>query len=408
MPGRRVPASHPAGQLSSDTCRTEIGCGLRCYYEADQGTPLQQTNERPYVGSISYSIEVEQGGQLLINQKAVPPPAEVTAGEEDILAWALSQVRLTYANYYGDDSTIELTLKVHDRRPGGLLRRSKFVNPGDGIDLESLISDRAAEESPPAEEGLTSPPEQQTPPPPPRPAPSAQPQETSPASPPSQEGPTPDNQAAKEEEVSNEPPDESPLPEQHPPAAERMEPAPDSAPVMEEPQPAPAPAPVSQQQVQPQQTPSAPAPEDSLSHEERMARQRGWKRLDPDKVTRPKIGAAESKGRPSAAGIMKEARKQKWVQAVGIAAVIILVIVGFRVFNGGTTYEAFCVDQRTMTRAVTGVACQDSEDTNHRWWYTADKDGTPEVGETINEEAGSFDEPSGDKDEINKNVENPD
>lgn len=335
----------------------------------------------------SYTVVVEPDARLFINQQVVPTPDEVTSNGEDVLGWALDQVRETFGSYHAQDQTSELTLKVEDRRPGGLKRRAKFTHPEQGISLHSLQAGRSR-----VTQEATTPAKSQprTAPPPPKPVPATPtptPTEPTPAPIPAEdESPGQvEQQAAPAEPAAAEMPPTQPAP----PATEKQPPRQVSAPA--------SPA-----------TPVLTPPRVAGSREEKLARERGWEKLSREKVTRPQIGSAENEGRSKRAGLLVEARKQKWVQSVGIALVILLVIVGFRVFNGGTTYEAFCVDQRTMTRTVTGVACEDSEDTNHRWWYTSNEKSFPGVGDSIDTEAGTFDEPSGDKDVIEKHVEKDD
>lgn len=349
----------------------------------------------------SYTVVVEAGSRLLINQQVVPTPDEVNSGAEDVLGWALNQVREQYAALHAEDPANELTLMVTDHRPGGLKRRARFTHPDEGITLGSFqgsgSGDSAKGEEPQLQPATQPEPETPRPPPPPRATPT-------PAAPPA---PAPD----PEEPPAQEPVAEhtEPQPEATAEGDQQTPPASGAAPTTTSPQPRGT----TQAPAQPE--PSKPAPEErapsrdldtsSVPRGEQGARSPGWRKIDPDKITRPKAGSDESNGRSKRTGIIASAKKQKWVQSVGIGVLVLLVIVGFRVFNSGDTYEAYCVDQRTQTRSVTGVACQDSSDTNHRWWYTSDKENAPDVGDSINSGDGTFDEPSGDKVTINRHVE---
>lgn len=339
----------------------------------------------------SYTVVVEAGGRLLINQQVVQTPDEVTSGAEDVLGWALTQVREQYAALHAQDSANDLTLKVEDRRPGGLMRRAKFTHPDEGITLASFQGVEAAtvakEEVPPVER-----PDPETPPPqpPPRAAPAAPAAAPAPAEQPPAQEVTPSVEESQPE-VADEP---SPV---QGPVSAPADAGPQAAPARQEEAPAPA--------RPPSTTPSRDLDTSSAPRDVQGARGTGWRKIEPDKITRPQVGSAKSDGRSIRTGIIASARQQKWVQSVGIGVVILLVIVGFRMFNGGEAYEAYCVDQRTQTRAVAGVACQDSEDTNHRWWYTSDKENAPDVGDSINSSEGTFDEPKGDKVTINRHVE---
>lgn len=356
--------------------------------------------------SYSYTVVVEPDHRLFINEQVVPTPPEAT--HDDVLGWALEQIRGMYASYYASDESSELTLKVEDRRPGGVKRRAKFKHPEGGISLASLRGDGPqglpqADATPTAEPQAAA--QVVAVPPPPPPVRPAAPRMDPPQAP-----------ATPAEPARTEPPPPSPSPAapQMPPvpwgpqpttavantpASSGNLPATEVTTAGQPPMRGPAPA---------SPTPPAPSASHVLTRDEELARERGWQRLAQDKVTRPQIGSAENEGRSKGVGLMKEARKQKWVQSLLIALVILVVIVGFRVFNSGASYEAYCVDQRTMTRVVTGVACEDKQDTNHRWWYTSDEENAPDVGESIDAEAGTFDAPSGDKNTVNKHIERRD
>lgn len=318
--------------------------------------------------SYSYSIVVEQGDTLFINDMEVPLPPEVTASGENPLGWALQQVRTTYASYYAKDQSSELNLSVRDRRPGGLVRRAKFLHPDNGIDLATFLAPRHSRGSGKS----TEPPIQSLP----EPAPA----EGTPAP-----GPEQDVISSAEQ---------VPLTSDHPSAAEVQETPTETR------QSETSFAPVGVTEIK------SPTRGHEASHEEKVRKERGWKKLDRDKSTRPQVGSAENKGRSRRQGLLDEAKKQKSVRIIGLVVLIAVVIIGFRVFNGGTEYEALCVDQRTMTRAVTGVACENETDTNHRWWYTDSKEDLPAPGDSIDAPRGTFDKPTGGKDTVNRHIEN--
>lgn len=316
----------------------------------------------------SYTVVVETSERLVINDKAVGTPAEVTSGEEDILGWALSQVRAQYASLHAQDQSSELTLMVQDRRPGGVHRRRKFVHPDEGITLEffhgrgSAPADQSGEGSADSAQSA-----------PPQPPQSTDPSELPSKAPPQAEQPESKPQAEQQRPDPSPPPQTSPAPE-------------------------PPQRPATQREPATRQQPQVPA-------KEPQEHKHGWRKIEKDKITRPQVGSAENTGRSRKSGLLAEAKKQKWVQAVGIGFVILLLVVGFRAFNGGTTYDAYCVDQRTQTRVVNGVACEDEEDTNHRWWYTSDQEDAPDVGDSIDSDAGTFDRPTGEGDTIREHVE---
>lgn len=341
--------------------------------------------------SYSYSIVVEQAGNLLMNDQEVPLPEEVTTGGNDPLGWALDQVRAIYAQKFADDSTSELNLSVRDRRPGGLVRRARFTNPDAGIDLNSFLQPRdgrgttvrTGAEAGEADSKKAAPREEKLP--------EGDEAEAS------QGGGKRQGKLDEHTTATS-----SPARSHEERTRERQEP-------VRAPEPAREPTPVIERSnaVAPSKAPTDRDPGESDSYEERLQKERGWKKLDRNKSTRPQVGSAENEGRSRSQGLLELGKKQKTRNIVAIVVIAVLVIVGFRMFNGGTAYDAVCVDQRTMTRAVTGVACESDMDTNHRWWYVPDSNGVPGVGDTIDQKGGgTFDEPKGSKDTIDYHVEN--
>lgn len=311
--------------------------------------------------SYSYSIVVGQGGTLLINDQEIPLPAEVASSGDDPLGWALDQVRESYSSYYAQNQGSELNLSVRDRRPGGLVRRAKFTHPDSGIDLDTFLGNRRRGSVEHSAAPLTA---------------DAPPAAVTQSEPEAEHSVQPQATAGDQEEASRAQGKELTRREAR-----------------------------SASTVATTVTPEAPA-EATQSYEDRVREERGWRKLPKEKSTRPQVGSAENEGRSKKLGLLAEAQKQKTLRIVGIVVVVIAVIVGFRLLNGGTEYEAFCVDQRTMTRTVTGVACENESDTNHRWWFTAEAEDLPSPGDSIDTQDGTFDEPSNDKDTINWHVEN--
>lgn len=339
--------------------------------------------------SYSYSIVVEQAGDLFMNEVEVPLPQEVvTAGNP--LGWALEQVRAIYASKFKEDPSSELNLSVRDRRPGGLVRRARFTHPDSGIDLDTFLAPRSGRGGASVTESAL---READPHPtierseaeaaPERPQEDSSGENALHSEPASTEG----GQLLTAGESTHQSVDDSSQPRK----------VQTKAPTHEQPTTGPT---VSEREV------SEVPGEDT--YEEKVRKERGWKKLDRSKSNRPQVGSAENEGRSRSLGLLELGKKQKTRNIIVIVVVVIAVIVGFRVFNGGTDYDAVCVDQRTMTRAVTGVACEAETDTNHRWWYTADVENLPGAGDTIDTQAGTFDEPKGAKDTINYHVENVD
>lgn len=390
--------------------------------------------------SYSYSIVVESSDKLLINDQDIAPPTGVAANG-DPLGWALDQVRQAYRDYYEDDNSCELTLSVRDHRPGGLVRRARFRHPDGGIDLETFLGGQHAGTAASADEPEEHLPETSSEEAPEEPhngvaavtKDEAQlsvggPEEVSAADDGAEReshevGPTEAPEASEGSEepaggpATQEEPDEEPDDDVDADGAQEhmLEAISDSTEVVVRDQPEPP----QKKRKQPKQKKPKKAKRAEIakerqrtadetaksSYEQRIQSERGWKKIDRKESTRPQVGSAENEGKSKRAGLLAEARKQRVVGVVVVILAVIAVIVGFRVFGGGTDYEAICVDQRTMTRAVTGLACEDNLDTNHRWWFSADVEELPTTGERVPSDGGTFDEPSGDDDTINWNVE---
>lgn len=341
--------------------------------------------------SYSYSIVVEQAGDLFMNEVEVPLPQEVVAADNDPLGWALEQVRAIYASKFKDDPSSELNLSVRDRRPGGLVRRARFTHPDSGIDLDTFLAPRTGRGR--ASSAIEHPLRESDP------LPSVERPEAEVAP----ERPQEDSSA--EHALHDEP--ASTVGNQLRTASESTHRNDDLSSQTQEAQ--------RKTPTHEQPTTGSTAFERKVSevpsedtYEEKVRKERGWKKLDRNKSNRPQVGSAENEGRSRSLGLLELGKKQKTRNIIAIVVVVIVVIVGFRVFNGGTDYDAVCVDQRTMTRAVTGVACEAETDTNHRWWYMGDVKNLPGVGDTIDTQAGTFDEPKGAKDTISYHVENVD
>lgn len=356
--------------------------------------------------SYSYSIVVEQAGTLFMNNVEVPLPEEVVANGENPLGWALEQVRTVYASKFAEDENSELNLSVRDRRPGGLVRRAKFVHPDSGIDLETFLRRREPQrgeraESPVGEETAGDQPVQQL--------------VVNDAQTMVEKGQDGDRASESKEahiegfvgdfrsDNSGERQGSDP---QHPnnvPTASTEEDVRGTSGSVSDPEGRQA---RGVEVAAPLEKTSSVHTESS--YEDKVRQERGWKKLPREKSNRPQVGSAENEGRSRKLGLLSEAKKQRTRNIIGIIVIVVVVIVGFRIFNGGTEYEALCVDQRTMTRTVTGVACESGTDTNHRWWFTADTENVPGPGDTIDTQEGTFDEPSASKDTINYHVESED
>lgn len=330
--------------------------------------------------SYSYSIVVEQNDQLLINDQEIRLPSDVAEREVDPLEWALEQVQQTFADFYAEDDTSDLSLTVRDLRPNGLARRAKFSHPDSGINLESFKGERS-----PHSKTASRPPEA-TEPQPELNTPESQKEEASEAF---QDHIGPQESASEAvTESSAEQPASNHTPGSVDSLAQTSAAGSSSSDV----------AVVTSQQVAESEQP--------LTYEQRMAQERGWRKLDKEKTTRPQIGSAENQGRSKRAGLLAEAKKQKVLLIVGAIVAVVLLIAGVRALNGGSEHEALCVDQRTMTRAVSGVACENEEETNHRWWYVpSDAERIPAPGDSIDPHNGTFDEPTGSRDTITRHVE---
>lgn len=346
--------------------------------------------------SYSYSIVVEQNDRLLINDQDIAVPSEVTATGDDPLGWALEQVRQMYATYYTHDEDSQLSLSVDDHRQG-IKRKAVFSHPDGGIDLATFLGESRSPDSTSADEEDREGPAEDSPEQsrpdveelPPSSAGSAAPNEGSGEARNDDRGVQSGKDAAVEVEAI---PHESSEAYGDFAAEEEMAVAAESKNgVSHEPS-----------------TAAAADRHEGSAYEKKMRTERGWKKLDAGKSNRPQVGSAENEGESKRKGLLAEDRRQKTFMVVGAVILIALVVVGFRVFGGGTAYEAVCVDQRTMTRAVTGVACEDAGDTNHRWWYTDQVDDVPAVGDTINRESGTFEEPTGGGDTITRHMEGED
>jgi len=308
------------------------------------------------VGSdFSYSVLVEPGGRLFINDQAVVPPDDVVTSSGDPLEWALDKVRETYAGFYAKDQNSALTLTVRDRRPGGAHRRLRVTDPSRSISLDGLRgglngventeSSRAEPDKDVEQEQDTSEPAANT--------------EIAESLAVDGEGATSVTENRGDEKGGEGSIAADEVGEQDGPSLEG------EVPIVEaEPEPI-------------------------------RGRGRNWKRLDPQDSARPKINPTDAarEGR----GWTEQRSRARWRMAVRVTvalvvAAVIAVGVGFAL--QGVEYDAFCVDRRTLTRASSGTACAGT-DTNYSWWYVEESDQAPEVGETVDREVGSFDEPGG-------------
>src|SRR5699024_10485065 len=133
-------------------------------------------------------------------------------------------------------------------------------------------------------------------------------------------------------------------------------------------------------------------------------RGRDWWRLAPEESSRPQLNPTEAEREARGVTEQKARARKRLVTRVVVALVVaVLLGLGLRFWAQGVEYEAVCVDQRTMTRVVSGAACA-GDDTNHRWWYVESTDPLPEVGESVDRTTGTFDEPSGSNNTITRHV----
>lgn len=398
--------------------------------------------------SYSYSIVVERGDKLLINDEHIAPPQDVTAAGEDCLGWALDQVREMYRDIHAGDSESVLTLSVRDHRPGGLVRKATFRDPDSGIDLQTFLggqhaakqttngtvnSSTAPTETPPEgggeEDDVSGASDEAEESPSARSA-TQEPEQQTAAGASSDAEPNPDVEDEQDFEDVSEPeveskaspdvsepePEPEPEPESEPEKGTELEAVSKAPEIVESAMEKPKKPSKRRKKKDAKDkralarskgsTASQESEESALTYEERVQKERGWRKIDKSASTRPQVGSAENSGQSKRTGLLAEARKQRTLGVIGAILLVVAVIVGFRVFDGGTSYEAVCVDQRTMTRAATGVACEDNLDTNHRWWFAPETEALPGPGEAVSSDSGSFDEPSGDSDTINWNVEN--
>lgn len=387
----------------------------------------------------SYSVVVEQSGRLVIGSgddaREVPPPREAFDEPYGPLGWALDQVRETFRQIVSAAPGSELTLSVRDLRPGGVDRRARFTDPDGGIDLPSLLG-RPIPSTPrrPERPNGTSAAQPTASPRAPHVAPlgpSLAPTGVAPESPAAvhPSGPA----------VHASPPGggdrglAAPASTQSAARADRehgdsngsglqtLAPAPamptqvSQAPhVAQPPQPAPPQRSVARVREPATDQLEIKAERTSVQHLEHhlelqgaQAPRPGWVKIAPEVNSRPHIGGPEEKNASPKERVLNEKRRQQLYIGAVVFVVAVLVIVGFRVFNSGTSYEAYCVDQRTMTRAASGVACEDAAETNFRWWYVNSKDPQPGVGDTVSGGEGSFRAPTGQKDTVSKHVEAP-
>lgn len=358
--------------------------------------------------SYSYTIAVQRDGRLLINDQDTPLPAGVAMADVDPLGWALDQVRETYRAYRRDDPSSSLNLTVRDHRPGGMVRRARFTDPDQGINLTSFrgrstAPQETARTQDPVGEGAE------------RSWTVVETGRTSAAT--KSEEPSEPSETPSSEWVQDDVMPAQPDRAERGMSAEKAEAGPASAASSEsgreqqhsspEEPLGPSEAPEAVRRA-PEAVPAPNRPEGPSTPSEAADGPNGWVKIPTGRNTRPQVGAAENTGKTKRSALMEAARKQRAVQVAVVVVVIILVVVGFRVFNSGTKYDAICVDQRTMTRTVTGVACEDVNDTNHRWWYTDNPDAVPAVGDTVKTDQGTFDEPSDTKNTITKHVEKDD
>lgn len=397
--------------------------------------------------SYTYSVVIEQSGRLIVNDRPVEVPPEGLQGESAPLGWALDTVREGYRGIYAQHPESELTLSVRDHRPGGLERRARFVHPDQGIDLGSFLQRRPVlpvpHQQPSAE--ATAPtaavePER-------APQGSSLPAADAPevedgsavAGPEDggQEGGTPEHAPTGSaaaavpagDAVDTAPTASSPPPRQESPAQAPSTMAGSARPMQARgpavpPMPSGSPEPSARRydeesrpvwravdgQVRPSEVeqPSAPTvhhdAEPDGGDATSFVHAGAWVKTPPEAITRPQIRSAENKGRSKKSGLAHEKRRQRRLAWIGGVVALIVLVVALRMFMGGETYEAICVDQRTMTRASSGVACEDDSETNYRWWYVSSDFTLPEPGSTVQEDEGTFRSPGGNG-VVNKHVE---
>lgn len=305
----------------------------------------------------SYSILVEEGGRLLINDQEVAPPRDVLDNGTDPLGWALDMVRDRYGKQHEKDSDAALTLTVRDARLGGLAKRARFTEPSSAISLDGLLGrgQQQREAEPPAEPA----------------EPTEARSEESPASGEGAQESGPEDAPVGAGEVT----EVVALEEKHLPESGSEQP--------ETPVGDPAP-----------EEPSLPP-----------ARGKDWIQLAPDENSRPQVNPTDADR--EARGVTAEktrVRKRRILQAGAAVVAAVVIGLGLRVWGQGAEYDAVCVDQRTMSRVVSGAACT-GDDTNHHWWYVESSESLPEVGESVDRTKGSFEEPAGENNTIIRHVQ---
>lgn len=409
--------------------------------------------------SYSYQVAIHPGGLVLIDGNEIAVPEGAATGPFAPLGWVLDQVRTQFESIKGQNPSASLMLHVHDHRPGGVKRRAHLEDP-QWVSLQALVGEDAyraeAERFAGQQTARSEGPSWAT-------VPTADPagaMDGEPVRTPSEHAGDDD----ADEGAASLPSSAAPLTDSVPPAEEAHDahdgvvtaiPDPDAeapaADIDEELEPAtedellqlPADEPADRQEdAETKQHARAPrraahtdaipvvetAPGAAVAAErashvaQELSRSNagaapvggstraelgGWTPMDPAQSKRPEVGAARNTGKSKMKGLIAEEHRQKVILWASIIAVALVTIIGFRVFNAGEHYEAVCVDQRTMTRAATGVACEEGSDTNFRWWYTT-ADTIPAVGDTVNsdtDEVGTFQAPKNPRSTVTKHVE---
>lgn len=319
----------------------------------------------------SYTLAVERNDALLINGTQTPLPRGVSASNDGHLTWAVDQFRTTLASLQSQDPEAILHITFKDQR-GERTKTYKatFTNP-DEVTLPNLRKKQvrrarrhetvAAPSTAPAHTGSTSASASQS---------SPEPQASAPASDPELRQSIQQAMQSVEDQQAIEPDEDDEDDEDYSPAGSRRRWDPDLV------------------------TTELGTPNDATKDNHQW----GWVEVPREEAERPstepgrRTAQSREKIVQGAKNKANEYRKPLW-WAAGILAVL-LIIAGLRVFGMGGTYQAVCVDQRTMTRVSSASICNDSNDTNHRWWYTKKKaDDLPDPGDSVNMSDGNFQQP---------------
>lgn len=381
----------------------------------------------------SYALVIEANGQLLINDSVVPVP-----GDGEVLRWALGEVNELYRQYYAT-APGSMTISVKDRRPGGMDRRITVASPEHEVTIEGLLARRShpgpAAAIPPSQprdpgdddtvvradvtmrrpsqlpfaepQGPSSPARPTVPAAGPAPGPHgpAMPPVSGPPQQPVAQGP---ERATFVAAAPGPEPSQQSLPtpprgdETGPGSETAAAPAPAAVDVLDPGAPEHEPA---EQEAPPKKrwglwrrntkklppTVTTPPPSPAQQRQARMearAQQAGWVKAD-DEDSRPRISEVSDE---EVKGIATKRTTMYLVIGLVVLAVLVAAI---QMLTSTNTYEAICVDQRTLTRAENAVGCEDEMDTNHRWFYIpASDDPLPGPGDSIDTDDGSFDTPS--------------